>query len=453
MSFELQFLGGAGTVTGSKYLLTVNNQNILIDCGLFQGLKNLRLKNWDPFPIEPSKISAIVLTHAHIDHSGYIPRLIAEGFQGKIYSTHATRDLCKILLPDCGYLMEEEAAYLNRIKKTKHEPALPFFTIAQAEAALRFFEPVSFGKYQTLGSDFGFEFQYVGHILGAASVIVHVGDRKIGFTGDVGRLNDPIFHAPAPLPGIDYLVTESTYGDRLHASTDMLDHLEKIIKQAYQKNGVILIPAFAVGRSMLVMYCLSVLRKQNRIPSFPIFLNSPMATNSSDVFFEYKDLHKLSNEECRYIGQIVKYIQNQEESIALNGKKGPMLIISASGMLTGGRILHHIKAFAPDPNNTILLTGYQTEGTRGHALINGAKELKIHGAYVPINASVEAIDMSAHADYNEMLQWFAQSKIKPRKIFITHGAPSASDHFRLKLHDTFGWDCVIPEHQAKFVLE
>ena len=347
MGFELQFLGGAGTVTGSKYLLTFNEKKILVDCGLFQGLKSLRLKNWDRFPMDASQIDAILLTHAHIDHSGYIPRLINEGFRGEIYSTSATRDVCEILLPDCGYLMEEEAAYLNKIGRTKHRPALPLFTFKNAKTSLKFFEEVKFGEKKELSPELSFEFRYAGHILGAASVIVTLGTSKIAFTGDIGRLDDKMFYAPEPLPLVEYLVTESTYGNRLHDSKDPLQDLEKIVNETYSRDGVIVIPAFAVGRAQSIMFYLSLLRKENRIPEMPMYLNSPMATDFALIFQKHKELHKLTEQECSEINRLFEFVHTPEESKSLNQRKGPMLIISASGMLTGGRVLHHIKAFAP----------------------------------------------------------------------------------------------------------
>lgn len=431
MAFELQFLGGAGTVTGSKYLLTHRGQKILIDCGLFQGLKALRLKNWDGFLANAAEIDSIILTHAHIDHSGYIPRLIKKGFRGKIYSTAATKDLCKILLPDSGHLMEEEADYLNRTKRTKHSPALPLFTLKEAEQSLEYFETVPFKEKKNIGPGISFEFRYAGHILGAASVVINIDGRKIAFTGDIGRMNDRIFNPPEPLPQVDYLVSESTYGNRLHKNTDILDDLSEVVNDSYRRKGVIIIPAFAVGRAQAIMYYLSLLRKQGRIPEFPMFLNSPMTSNVNKLLCKYLDLHKLSESVCEETCDVVKYVHTVEESKALNERQGPMLIISASGMMTGGRVLHHLKTFAPYPQNTIVLTGFQAAGTRGEALEKGAEEIKIHGEYVPVRAQVKILDnMSAHADYKEILQWFSKSQIHPRKVFITHGEPSASDEMR-----------------------
>ncbi len=442
---ELQFLGAAGTVTGSKYLLTNKGQRILIDCGLFQGLKQLRLRNWDKFPVNPAEISSIILTHAHIDHSGYIPRLVKEGFKGKIYCTPATKDLCRILLADSGHLMEEVTEYLNRKKKTKHEPALPLFTVRDAEDSMQYFETIPFKEKKSLGTNFNFEFHYAGHILGAASIIIEADGRKIAFTGDIGRMNDKIFYPPEPLSQVNYLVTESTYGDRLHNKTDTLDDLANAINETYQRKGVILIPAFAVGRAQAIMYDLSILKKQKRIPEFPMYLNSPMATNVSKIFHEFNKLHRLSETECVETCDVVKYVHSVEESKSLNERKGPMLIISASGMLTGGRILHHLKAFAPYPQNTILLTGFQAAGTRGEALVKGAEEIKVHGQYVPVKAQIKVLpNMSAHADYKEMIQWFSESKISPQKVFVTHGESSAADEFRRRLTETFGWKCTVP---------
>jgi len=453
VSFEIQFVGAAGTVTGSKYLVTYNKTRILIDCGLFQGLKSLRLKNWDGLPLRAQEIDAVILTHAHIDHSGFIPRLVKNGFRGKIYSTAATRDLCGILLPDSGYLMEEEAEYLNRRKRSKHSPALPLFTEKEAQASLEYFETVPFETSQVIAEGLQFQFRYAGHILGAASVILQGGKTTIGFTGDIGRLQDPLLHSPSVFPAVDYLVTESTYGNRLHKKTDVLEELGKVIQETSQKKGTVLVPTFAVGRAQEIMYYLWQLKKQKRIPDIPMYLNSPMATNVNDLMNKYKDLHKLSQHDCVELCKVVKYVRSAEESIELNEKKGPMIILSASGMLTGGRVLHHLKAFAPHPENTILLAGFQAAGTRGEALERGCEEIKVHGEYVPVNAAVKVLDnMSAHADYKEIIQWLSQSSMKPKKVFVTHGEPSAADELRRRLAETFDWDCMVPEQDEKFKL-
>jgi metallo-beta-lactamase family protein len=448
MSAEIEFLGAAGTVTGSKYLIRSHGKKILVDCGLFQGVKSLRLKNWDGFPVDASDIDCILLTHAHIDHSGYIPRLIRKGFRGKIYSTQATRDLCEILLPDCGHLQEEEAEYLNRHRRSKHSPALPLFTAEEGERAVRFFEPVPFRTKTTLpgAPEIQFEFLYAGHILGAAALVLHLGAVKIIFSGDVGRSQDRLFFPPDPLPPADYLVIESTYGNRLHGLEDPVETLARVVNETSQKKGVVVIPAFAVGRAQSIMHYLALLRRQGKIPLIPMFLNSPMATNFSVLFRHYPELHKLSKEDCDEISTVMSFVHTVEESKALNQKKGPMVIISASGMLTGGRVLHHLKAFAPYPENAILLSGFQAAGTRGEALQRGETEIKIHGEYVPVRARVEVLDnMSAHADYQEMIDWLSRSNLSPTKVFVTHGEASAADSFRRRLEEKFGWQCSVPE--------
>lgn len=450
----IQFLGAAGTVTGSKYLITSGETNILVDCGMFQGLKSLRLQNWDDFPIKPSQVHAIILTHAHIDHSGCIPRLIKNGFKGKIYATAATQDLCEILLPDAGYLAEEEAAYLNKHRRSKHDPALPLFTMEEGKSALNYFEAIAFDQRKTLKTDIHFEFRYAGHILGAASVLLEIEGKRIFFTGDIGRSHDPVFFEPQTIPHIDYLITESTYGNRKHSSNNVLSDLEKIIKKAVKNHGVIIIPSFAVGRAQELMYYLWKLNKQKRLPSIPMYLNSPMATNVNELFIKHHQLHRLSRIESEELCSIVKYVRSVEESKKLNEAKGPMLIISASGMLTGGRVLHHIKQFGPEARNTILLAGFQAAGTRGEALENHATEIKIHGEYIPIRAQVKVLEnMSAHADYQEILDWFSRSQIKPKKVFITHGEPSAADALRRRISEYLQWKCVIPAQDEKASLD
>ncbi len=451
--FRIRFLGAAGTVTGSKYLLTNDNTNILVDCGLFQGLKELRLKNWDRFPINPKKINAIVLTHAHIDHSGYIPRLIKEGFRGKIFCTQATFALCQILLPDAGYLQEEEADWLNRKHFSKHKPALPLFSKDEAEKSLEQFVTKSFDDSFEITDGISATFKYAGHILGAASVIINTGLTQIAFSGDLGRKDDSILYPPVILPKVDYLIVESTYGNRQHEPTDPIQDLEIIINEALQKKGVVLIPAFAVGRAQSIMHHLAVLKKSGRIPHVPMYLNSPMATKVTDLFCEYKTLHKLSVQQCEEMSDAVEYVKTVEESKALNERKGPMIIISASGMATGGRIVHHLKAFVSNPTTTVVLAGFQAAGTRGRSLQDGAKEIKIHGELVPVNATIRVLDnISAHADYVEILDWLSQSKISPRKVFITHGEIEAAHKMKEHINKKFNWSCEVPKQDQEFML-
>lgn len=453
-SFRIRFLGAAETVTGSKYLLTNDKKNILVDCGLFQGLKELRMKNWDRFPIDPSQIDAVVLTHAHIDHSGYIPRLIKEGFKGNIFCTEATLALCRILLPDTGYLQEEEAEWLNRKKFSKHTPALALFTAKEAESALQFFVSKSFNETFEITSGVEATFKYAGHIMGAASVIIEANNKKIAFSGDLGRSQDAILFPPDPLPPVDYLVVESTYGNRLHNKIDPMDELETVINEALQKNGVILIPAFAVGRAQSLMHYLTQLKKAKRIPNVPMYLNSPMATKVTDLFRDFKKLHKLTENDCLEMDKAVTIIRTVEESKALNEKKGPMIIVSASGMATGGRIVHHLKAFLSNPSTTVILAGFQAAGTRGRALQDGAKEIKIFRELIPVRASIRVLEnISAHADYAEILDWLAQSKISPKYVFVTHGEVEAANTMKSHIIERFNWPCVVPKQNQEFNLE
>lgn len=453
-SLRIRFLGAAQTVTGSKYLLTFNERKVLIDCGLFQGLKELRLKNWDRFPIDPKTIDAVILTHAHIDHSGYIPRLVKEGFRGKIHCTPATRSLCKILLPDTGHLQEEEAEWLNRKHLSKHSPALPLFSEEDAIKAVEHFKTHPFDEQFEVIPGLKVYFRYAGHILGAASVIIECQGKVIAFSGDVGRSQDPILYPPAHLPNVDYLVVESTYGDRVHSEIDTKKELKTLINQAYQNKGVVLIPAFTVGRAQTLMFYLSELKKEGQLPKIPIYLNSPMATNVTDLFCEFKPNHKLTDKECNDMCDVVHYVHSVEESKALNLRREPMVIISASGMATGGRILHHLKEFAPNPNNMIILAGFQAAGTRGRQLQDGYKEIKIHREMVPIRASVNSLEnISAHADSQEIIEWLTQSQISPKTVFVTHGEEASAHAMSEKIGSTFGWNSVVPKQDQEFVLE
>lgn len=451
---KIRFLGAAGTVTGSKYLIEFENKKLLVDCGLFQGLKELRLKNWEQFPVDPKSIDAIILTHAHIDHSGYIPRLVKEGFRGKIYCTPATFALCKILLPDTGYLQEEEAEYLNRKKISKHKPALPLFTKKEAEESFKYFVGKDFDQSFEIDGNIRARFIYAGHIFGAAQVIFSLGDLTIGFSGDLGRLNDPILFPPAKMPKVDYLVVESTYGNRRHSNEEPMDELGDIVRDVQHRKGVILIPAFTVGRAQTLMYFLSHLKKSGRIPNIPIYLNSPMATNVTDLLCEFMKLHKLKQDECNETCGVVHYVKSVEESKTLNLRTGPMIIISASGMATGGRILHHLKAFASDPKNCIVLAGFQAKGTRGRLIQDGAQEIKIHGGMVPVRAEVRTLsNLSAHADYEEIVSWLQDSEAKPKMTFITHGEPEAANALMAQLQTRLKLNCKVPTQNEEVILE
>ncbi|SFR51439.1 metallo-beta-lactamase family protein [Marinobacter daqiaonensis] len=445
---KLRFLGGAGTVTGSRYLLSDDKHRLLVDCGMYQGVKMLRKRNWAPFPVEPSTIDAVVLTHAHIDHSGYLPALVKNGFRGKIYCTKATHELCKVLLPDAGYLQEEDARYAFRKGFSKHDRPEPLFTEKDAFEALKYFE--SFHYHEAFEPVKGFEVSFTpaGHILGSSCVNVsHAGsDRTVVFSGDVGRQDDVIMRAPEPIGKADVLVCESTYGDRLHGEADPETTLAEIIARTAARGGVTLMPAFAVGRAQMLLYLVHKLIAEQRIPRLPVYLNSPMAIRATEIFSRHHKEHKLNEAQCELIDENTNFVRTVEESIELTGKRFPAIIISASGMASGGRVLHHLKALLPNPRNSIVFAGFQAPGTRGDALVNGAESVKIHGEYWPVKAEIHNLDsLSAHGDYQEILDWLGQGALKPEKVYITHGELVASDIMRKRIRDRFGWNCEVPE--------
>ncbi len=448
---QLQFLGAAGTVTGSKYLLTTPSSKILIDCGLFQGYKPLRLRNWEDLPFDPSELDAVILTHAHLDHSGYLPLLIKQGYRGKIYCTAATRDLCKILLPDSGHLQEEDADYANRHGFSKHHPALPLYTEQDAVNSLKYFSPIKFGERFKVTKDISAEFAPAGHILGAAIVSLKSSDTSMTFSGDLGRLNDLVMVAPALIDKTDYLVVESTYGNRRHDPVDPMIVLGNTIRETASRGGVVIIPSFAVGRAQSILYYIHLLKQSGQIPDYlPVYLNSPMAKDATSIYHKHRSEHRLTFEQCEAMCHAAKIINTVEESKALNQQRMPMVIIAASGMATGGRVLHHMKAFAPDPRNTILFAGYQAGGTRGASMLAGADSIKIHGQFVPLRAQIVQItNLSAHADGDEILTWLSHLSAPPKKTFITHGEDEAANALRQRIETELGWRCQVPAHGDK----
>lgn len=450
---DISFLGATGTVTGSKYLVTSGSGRILVDCGLFQGYKQLRLRNWAPLPFDPRELDAVILTHAHIDHSGYLPLLVKNGFSGRVYCSHATRDLCAILLPDSGHLQEEDAAYANRRGFSKHKPALPLYTRQDAEDCLRQLAPIAFERDVKLDNGVSFRLSPAGHILGAAMVTLRDGGVSVLFSGDLGRPHDLLMPPPTPIRLSDYLVIESTYGDRRHDPVDARDLLAQVLNRTFRRGGVVVVPAFAVGRAQALMYFIHLLKSARTIPDVPVFLNSPMAVDVTRVFRSHRGEHRLTPAQCDGMCGAAHYVNSVEESKRLNARHGPMIIISASGMATGGRVLHHLKAFAPDARNTILFTGFQAGGTRGAAMLNGAEAVKIHGEYVPVRAEVMNIDnLSAHADYAETLDWLRHFESPPRQTFITHGEPAPADALRHRIEEELGWHARAPEHQERVTL-
>jgi metallo-beta-lactamase family protein len=452
---KIQFLGAAGTVTGSKHLVIAGADRVLIDCGLFQGLKQLRLRNWAPLPVDPASLSAVVLTHAHLDHSGYIPLLVKHGFRGPIYCTPATFELCKLLLPDSGHLQEEDAEYANRHGFSKHKPALPLYTQDDAQYSLRYFKPVAIDSPITLGAALKAELAPAGHILGAAYVKVRDAGRSVTFSGDLGRPHDPIMWPPRALAATDYLVVESTYGDRVHAQADPCDELEAIVTRTIRRGGVVVVPSFAVGRAQALLYCIHRLKEEGRIPrELPVYLNSPMAVDVTELYLRFRTEHRLDVAECRAVCSVAKFVNSVEESKALNARQQPMIIIAASGMATGGRVVHHLKAFAPEPRNTILFSGYQAAGTRGAAMLAGAATIRIHGQDVPVRAEVATMTtLSAHADREETLAWLDGLRAPPRCTFIVHGEPVAADALRQQIERRIGWKTHIPEHRETVDLD
>jgi len=450
---HLTFLGAAGTVTGSKYLIANGKQRILLDCGLFQGLKKNRERNWEEPPVDPKTIDAVVLTHAHIDHSGYLPVLVKKGYRGPIYCTTATKELCNILLPDSGYLQEEEARYLNKERATKHEPALPLYTEKEAEASLKFLKTVPFDTDVDLGNGLHFRYTRAGHILGSACVHVTSGGKTLVFSGDVGRPDGPVMKAPEPIEHADFLVIESTYGNRLHAQEDVADLLADVVRRTTERQGTLVIPSFAVGRTQAILHIFSELLAQGRIPHVPIYLNSPMAIDATEIYCAHAGEHRLSERECREMFAVAEMVRSPEASKALNSTDGPAIIISASGMATGGRVVHHLKTLLPDPNNTVLFVGFQAPGTRGEQMLSGAGEIKIHGQLVPVRAEIVVMHgLSAHADYAELIGWLRSVKEPPRRVFITHGEPAAADAFRVHLREQLGWRGEVPEYLEKVPL-
>lgn len=446
---KITFLGGTETVTGSKFLVETTKTRVLVDCGLFQGYKWLRKRNRQPLPLDIGSLDAVLLTHAHLDHSGYIPVLYKHGFRGPVFTHHATRELCEILLSDSGHLQEEEARYLNRHKLSKHERPEPLYDQADAEACMALFQSVAFEEDIKVG-DIRFHLWPVGHILGAASVIIEADGKRVGFSGDVGRLDDVFMKPPKPLPALDMLMLESTYGDRRHDSTDPFSQLADIINTTVDKGGNVLIPSFAVGRAQVLQHMLTTLMQEGRIPTLPIYLDSPMAINVSEIYCRYEDQHKLNIAQCHDMCGTVHYSRSVDDSKALADQIYPHVIIAGSGMATGGRILHHFKRLLNKPRTTVLFAGYQAGGTRGAKMVAGAEAVKIHGEWIPVKARVEVLNgLSGHADFVEMEQWLAQSDLAPETpIYLIHGDPEALEAMRDHLRQSTRFEVEVAGYQS-----
>src|SRR5947208_2965025 len=462
----LQFLGAAGTVTGSKYVLEAGGERLMIDCGLFQGPKELRQRNWDPLPVPPASIDWLVLTHAHLDHVGYIPRLVKEGFAGEILATGATVELTRLTLPDSGHLQEEDAEYANRKKFSKHSPALPLYTEEEAIKSLEKLRAIDESKPLELSPHFSLRFFRAGHILGARSIEVTVRENpsadgcRVLFSGDLGRYHQLIIREPAAADGADFLLVESTYGDRLHPADDYRARLAEIVEATAARGGTVVIPSFAIGRTQELLYLFRQLVAEGKMHSTPIHVDSPMAIDVTDIYRRHHEDHNLETTELEDEGRKpfappeVHFDRTREESMALNAVRYPIIIISASGMATGGRVLHHLERCLPDHRNTVLFVGYQGAETRGHTIQSGAPTVKIHGQEVPIRARVETIEnLSAHGDYSEILQWLGHLPKAPGETFIVHGEPEPAESLRQKVRGQLGWSARAANYLEKVSLK
>ena len=442
----LRFLGAAGTVTGSRYLIDASGRRILVDCGLFQGFKQLRRRNRKPFPARPASIDTVLLTHAHLDHSGYLPALVRAGFGGRIHCTPATKELCGLILPDSGHLQEEEAKYARRKRYSKHKNPRPLYTLKDAQAALGRIRQLPFRRRFDLGDGISAEFIPAGHLLGAAQIRVILNGTVVHFSGDLGRDRDSLMRPPEAFEGSDVLICESTYGNRSHTDIDPEAELEPVLKRVFARGGTVLIPAFAVGRAQGLMYHIARLMNRGDVPKVPVYLNSPMAVDATEIYHRHHDEHHVSWEDCKSMFHIAERVNTVEQSKALNSRYGPMVIVSASGMLSGGRILHHLVSFGGDQRNAILLSGFQAGGTRGAALAAGARELRMFGREFKIAAEVVQLKaFSGHADADEILQWMSAAPA-PRMTYLTHGEPEAADTLRRRVSNELGRPARVPEH-------
>lgn len=458
MPVKIYFFGATQTVTGSKFVVESDGCRVLVDCGLFQGLKRLRLRNWDEPPFEVDSIDAVLLTHAHLDHAGFLPRLVREGFKGDVYATPATSEVARVLLLDAARLQEEDARYANKKGFSKHRPALPLFSTRHAKRALKLIRPTLYDSQVRLSPTLAFQFRPAGHILGSAFVQMELSingaTSRVLFSGDLGRYDIPILPDPASIERADYLVLESTYGNRLHSDEDPKTKLAELIQRVVRERASLLIPAFTIGRTQELIYVLTELFREKAIPDVPVFLDSPMAIDVTEIYCRHPEDHDLDMKKLVDVGsnplknEHVTFVQSTRESKKLNEVDPPLVIIAGSGMATGGRILHHLKRCLPDKKNVVLFIGFQAAGTRGRMMIEGADKVKIHGRHVPIGAQIEVINsFSAHADYEEILRWLGKFKELPKRIFLVHGEAKACAALKEKIESRFNIPCTIPSYE------
>ena len=454
MSVHIRFLGGAGTVTGSKYLVEHDGQSLLIDCGLFQGFKQLRLRNRDPLPVMPNHIGAVLLTHAHLDHSGYLPLLAKEGFHGKVWCTPATRDLAQILLPDSGHIQEEDAAFANRKGFSKHAPALPLYTEEDALSSLKLLRTTPMGQSFEPLRGWSARYSSAGHILGAASLLLEVGGKRLLFSGDLGRPDDLLMNPPDPAPAADAVICESTYGDRTHPKEDLLAELAPALQRVAARGGTAVVPVFAVGRAQALLHAIALLKASGDLPrALPVYLDSPMAVHTTGLFARHLGEHRLNAAQCRDMEHAAQMVTSVEQSKAIAQHHGPKIILSASGMATGGRVLHHLALHLGNHRNMVVLTGYQSPGTRGATLAGGSPTVRIHGQDVPIRAEVVQLSAaSAHADANQLMAWLRGMSGAPHRVFVTHGDMGASDALRHRIESELRWHAMVPEHGSTWAV-
>ncbi len=451
---RITFHGAARTVTGSKYLLEAGDSRVLVDCGMFQGVKKLRLLNWEPNPFDVKNLDAVVLTHAHLDHTGFLPRVVKEGFQHKVYCTEATAELAEIILLDSAKIQEYDAQYANKKGFSKHKPALPLYDVHDVERTVKLFRETGRGKWFSPAEPIWMRFHDAGHLLGSSFIEVEIRDQdpplRIVFSGDVGLYDGPLYYDPQPPPACDYLICESTYGNRDHSQIDLMDSLAEVVRRAVDRGGVMLLASFAIGRAQQLIYLLQLLKQENRIPDLPIYLDSPMSCNATKIYKQHSDDHDLSEGELDaqhpvLDGPRVHLVRKTDESKALNKVEGPAIIISSSGMMTGGRIVHHLKQRLPHEKNTIVLGGYMAYGTRGRRIQDGAETIRMHGKEVPVRAAVESVPgLSGHADRSGLLRW-SEDLPAPQKTFLTHGEPDSAEALAAELRKSRGWDVVLPE--------